>query len=104
MVYLTAGLVSDQVYDAVAASDGKYDGIYFVGFDSGSKVHDWLMSDSKAKFICGVSQNPYLIGYKTVEELIKLSQGEKVEELVIVPGVIYNRDNYDELKEKFMVD
>ena len=78
--------------------------MYFAGFDSGDKVHEWIMSDSKAEFICGVSQNPYLIGYLTAETLIKIGQGEQVEELTIVPGVVYTKENYEELEKNAMVN
>lgn len=104
MIYVTAEHVANQVYDAIAAADGKYDGLCFAGFDSGNKVREWILSDSKAKFICGVSQNPYLIGHLTAETLIKLGKGEEINELTIVPGIIFTKDNYEELAEKLMVN
>lgn len=104
MIYMTAEVVANQVYDSIAAAGGKYDGMCFAGFDSGNKVHEWIMSDSKSKFICGVSQNPYLIGYLTAESLIKAGSGEKIEELTVVPGTIYTKENYEELLEKQIVN
>ena len=104
MIYMTAEMVVNQVYDAIAASDGKYNGMYFAGFDSGSKVHEWIMSDSDTVFLCGVSQNPYLIGRLTAETLIKLSKGEKPDELTVVPGTVFTKDNYEELAEKLIVN
>ncbi len=103
-VYMTAEKVINQCYDAIAASGNKYDGMYFMGFDSGEKVRQWLYSDIKSEFICGISQDPYTLGRLTVETLIKNAQGEKVDELTIVPGAVYNKENYMALLKKKVVN
>ena len=100
MIYMTAEPVVNQVFDAVAASGSKYDGMYFTGFDSGTKALQWLQSDSEAVFLCGVSQNPYSMGYLTVETLIRLVNGETLEDVTVVPGVIYDKENCQELIDR----
>lgn len=100
MIYMTAETVLNQVFDAVAASDGKYDGIFFASFDAGQKALQWLQSDGEAVFLGGVSQNPYYMGYLSVETLIRLVNGEDVGDLIVVPGVVYNKDNCQELIDK----
>ena len=100
LIFMTAETVVNQVADAVASSGGKYDGMYFAGYDAGEKALQWLQSDNKAVYLCGVSQNPYNMGYLTVQTMIRLAKGEKVEEVIIVPGVVYNKQNYQELIKK----
>ena len=95
MVYGTNLYVTYQLFDAIQAAGNKYDGIKFAGYDTSEKIIEWLKMDNKAELIGAVDQNPYQIGKLSVETLIKIANGEKVEEEVIVPGVWYNRDNID---------
>ena len=104
LIYMTAEPAVNQAFDAVAASGSKYDGMYFAGFDAGTKALQWLQSDQKAVFLCGVSQNPYSIGYQTVQTLIRLVNGETVEELISVPGMVYSRDNCQELIDQGLLN
>lgn len=100
MVYMTAEPAINQVSDAVASSGGKYDGMFFAGYDVGQKALQWLQSDNKAVYLCGVSQNPYNMGYLTVQTMIRLINGEAVEDVIVVPGVVYDKENCQELIEK----
>lgn len=95
MVYGTNLYVTYQLFDAIQAAGNKYDGIKFAGYDTSEKIIEWLKMDNKAELIGAVDQNPYQIGKLSVETLIKIANGEKVEGEVIVPGVWYNRDNID---------
>ena len=104
LVYMTAEPVINQVYDAAAASGDKYDEIWFAGYDSGEKARKWLYSDSEAGFLCGVSQNPYALGQLTVETLADIVENGGKEIYTKVPGVVYNRENCEELLEKMMVN
>ena len=104
LIYMTAETVVNQIFDAVAASGNKYDGMYFAGFDAGQKALQWLQSDDEAVFVCGVSQNPYSIGYLTAQTLIRLVNGETVEELISVPGMVYDRENCRELIEQGLLN
>ena len=100
MVYMTAEPAINQVSDAVASSGGKYDGMFFAGYDVSQKALQWLQSDNKAVYLCGVSQNPYNMGYLTVQTMIRLISGEAVEDVIVVPGVVYDKENCQELMEK----
>lgn len=104
MIYMTAEPVINQVFDAIAASGNKYDGMYFAGYDVGQKALEWLQSDNEAVYICGVSQNPYYMGYLTVETLIRLVNGETIEEHIAVPGIIYNKENCQELIDEGLLN
>ena len=104
LVYMTAEPVINQVYDAAAASGDKYDEIWFAGYDSGEKARKWLYSDSKAGFLCGVSQNPYALGKLTVDTLVDIVENGGKEAYTKVPGIVYNRENCEELLEKMMVN
>ena len=94
-VYGTSLNVIYQLYDAVMASGGKYDGIKFAGYDTSEKVFEWMKTDTAAKFIGAVDQNPFMIGKLSAETLINIDKGEQIEEEVLVPGVWYDRDNID---------
>lgn len=104
MVYMTAEVTINQVYDAICASGSKYDDLYFAGYDSGAKALEWIHAEDKPPYICGVSQDPYTLGYLTVDTLIKINNNEKIEPLVTVPGVVYTPDNCDDLKEEYDTD
>ncbi len=86
LIFCTSGGVINQLFDAVQAADGKYDGVKFAGYDDGAKAREWMNSDSKSPMLGSVSQNPYQMGYTTVMTLIDIAEGKKVEETIIVPG------------------
>lgn len=100
LIFMTALHVTNQVYDAVASSGSKYDGMFFSGYDSCEKALSWLESNSKAVFLGGISQNPYALGHLTVEALISLADGSEIPEVTVVPGVWYDLENYQELIEE----
>lgn len=76
----------NQVADAVQSAGGKYDGVKFAGFDTGEKAIEWFKSDSKSHLIGLVSQNPYMIGYQTVQVIDDIANGREVEKEIIVTG------------------
>lgn len=92
-VFGTNLLVSQQVFDAIQAAGNKYDGMKFAAYDTGDKVFEWMKNDYKAELIGAVDQNPYMIGKLTVETIAKISNGEQIDEEVIVPGIWYDKTN-----------
>jgi len=97
LVFMGSEFVVNQVADAVKASGGKYDGLKFVGFDAGEKQIEW-MKEENSQLIGSVSQDPYNLGYLTVETMVKILDGEEVGEEITVPGLWYDKTNVDELR------
>ena len=64
-----------------------------VGVDSGKAqqqyIRDGVISGS-------VSQNPYQIGYKTIENAVKSLNGEKIDKVIDSGCFWYNADNIDD--------
>ena len=88
LVFCTSGGVINQLFDAIQAADGKYDGVKFAGCDTGEKAREWMGmgSGSKSPLLGIVSQNPYEMGYTAVKTIVDIAEGRKVEETIIVPG------------------
>ncbi len=67
--------------------------VLLVGVDSGKAqqqyIRDGVISGS-------VSQNPYQIGYKTIENAVKSLNGEKIDKVIDSGCFWYNADNIDD--------
>ena len=100
VVFLTAITVVESVYDAIVASENRYDDIKFVGFDTGTKPIEWLKNEKDPKLLGAIVQDSALMGYKTVENAIKAANGEAFEENLYIDGIWYDLENVDELFEK----
>ena len=100
VVFLTAITVVESVYDAIVASENRYDDIKFVGFDTGTKPIEWLKNEKAPKLLGAIVQDSALMGYKTVENAIKAANGETFEENLYIDGIWYDLENVDELFEK----
>ncbi len=95
-VFMSNEGVVKQVSDAIAANQGKYDGIVFSGFDAGTKQIEWIKNkDSKSKLIGAVAQDSYNIGYNAVEQCVFAIEGKDVKTKVDIEGQWYNEDNID---------
>ncbi len=87
LIYCTSGGVTNQLFDAVQAADGKYDGVKFAAYDDNQKAVEWMkQSDSPSPMLGCVSQNPYQMGYTTVMTIVSLAEGKQVEEKIVIPG------------------
>ena len=73
------------------APGGRFENLLVVGFDAGSTQKNAIR---KGWFAGAITQDPYTIGYKTVELAAKAAKGEKVED-VEVPAKWYDASNMD---------
>ena len=71
---------------------GQYEDLIVAGFDAGATLKNAVRNNW---FIGAVAQNPYQIGYKTVELAVKAANGEEVED-VDTGAVWYTSENMDE--------
>ena len=44
LVFCSNAGVINQLFDAIQAADGKYDGVIFAGYDDGTKTREWMSS------------------------------------------------------------
>lgn len=103
-VFMTSGGVVDQVADLIAESGSQYDYINFAGFDSGRKQVDWLRREEGPKLIGSVTQDPYTLGYKCIEQCVNAMEALGVTAFVSVPGAWYDRSNLDLMVARNMID
>ena len=97
-VFMSNEGVVKQVSDAIAANQGKYDGIVFSGFDAGTKQIEWIKNkDSKSKLIGAVAQDSYNIGYNAVEQCVFAIEGKDVKTKVDIEGQWYDMENIDKM-------
>lgn len=97
VVFLTSLIVIEPVYDAILASEDRYSGMSFVGFDTGTKAIEWLKDETAPKLLGAIVQDSKLMGYKTVENAIKAYKGEEYDNHLSIDGIWYDAENVDEL-------
>ena len=97
LVFITAITVMEQVYDAILASEDRYSGMSFVGFDTGTKPIEWLKDETAPKLLGAIVQDSKMMGYRTVENAIKASKGEEFDAHLSIDGIWYDAENVDEL-------
>ena len=102
-LFMTNEGVVKQVYDAINASGGKYDGIRFCGFDAGSKQIEWMKAGGGAELIGSVAQDSYQIGYDSVKQCINAIEGASVTAKVDIAGVWWDKSNVDEMVKSNIV-
>lgn len=104
-VFITHPSLADKISDIVSAEKEKYNDIVFCGFDSGAKQMKWLESEDSGKFIGGVAQDSYNLGYNAVEQCIFSIQGKELKPNIKIQGKWYDRTNADKMKqEKFIFE
>lgn len=94
------GLGYMGAYSAITSSNLNKVVIY--GYDANDQTTDWLFDGTD--IIWGeVAQDPYTMGYKAMELMIKNLQGEDTSEYAgkttIVPGVVLTNDDFDGVNE-----
>ncbi len=102
-VFMTHPEVADKVSDMVSADTGKYNEIVFCGFDSGAKQMKWLTEENGPKFIGGVAQDSYNLGFNAVEQCIFAIQGKDVKENVEIEGQWYDKNNAEKMKQDSII-
>ena len=102
-VFMTGEPVITQIYDNIKAGANQYDDMIFVGYDAGSRQIEWMKEHDKHLLLGSIAQDSYEIGYQAVAQVIKAAQGKPVDAGITTPGVWWDIDNYEELKERKIV-
>ncbi len=103
-IFMSNEGVVKQVSDAIAANQGKYDGIVFSGFDAGTKQIEWIKNkNSKSKLLGSVAQDSYNIGYNAVEQCVFAIEGKDVKTKVDIDGQWYDMENIDKMIQENIV-
>lgn len=102
-VFITHPSIADKISDIVSAEKEKFKDITFCGFDSGAKQLKWLESEDSGKFIGGVAQDSYNLGYNAVEQCIFSIQGKELKPYIEIEGHWYDKNNMDKMKQDSMI-
>ena len=102
-VFITHPELADKIADTVFADKEKYKGITFCGFDSGAKQLNWLTDEEGSRFIGGVAQDAYNLGYNAVEQCIFSVQNKEIKSDIKIKAHWYDKENVDKLKQENLV-
>ena len=91
------GMALGAVETAFAANKG--DKIIIVGVDGNS---DAVKSIKAGRLTASVAQLPYLVGKQAVENVKKVAEGGKVDDVIIVPTLVLTKDVLEGGKEPMM--
>lgn len=72
--------------------------ITFVGFDSDPVLLEGI---EKGDVLAVIAQNPFEIGYVGVKTAASIIRGAKVDKEILVPSMIVQKGNLDEMKRKY---
>ena len=104
-IFITHPEIADKISDTVSSEKDKYKDITFCGFDSGAKQMKWLESEDDGKFIGGVAQDAYNLGFNAVEQCIFSIQGKELKPDIKIEGHWYDKTNADKMKQdKFIFE
>lgn len=101
-IFITHPEIADKISDTVSSEKDKYKDIIFCGFDSGAKQLKWLESED-SKFIGGVAQDAYNLGFNAVEQCIFSIQGKELKPDIKIEGHWYDKTNADKMKQDGMI-
>ena len=102
-IFMTGEPVITQIYDAIKSGLSQYDDMVFVGFDAGDRQISWMAEHGKPLLLGSIAQDSYELGYQAVKQVITAAKGKAVEESITTPGVWWDVNNYEELKERKIV-
>ena len=102
-IFITHPEIADKISDTASAEKDKYKEITFCGFDSGAKQIKWLGSEDSGKFIGGVAQDAYNLGFNAVEQCIFSIQGKELKPDIKIEGHWYDKTNADKMKQDGMI-
>jgi len=90
-IFATADEMALGAYTTLENKKAKE--IYLIGFDG---TPDGLQAVLEGKMLANVSQNPYQIGYQSVQSAYKAKKGEEVEKRIDSGTAIISKDNVEE--------
>lgn len=102
-VFMTGEPVITQIYDSIKAGANQYNDIVFVGYDAGSRQIAWMEEHAQPLLLGSIAQDSYKIGYEAVAQVIKAAKGKPVNPDITTPGVWWDINNYEELRDKKIV-
>lgn len=102
-VFITHPELADKISDTVFADKEKYKGIVFCGFDSGAKQLNWLGNEEGSRFIGGVAQDSYNLGYNAVEQCIFSIQNKELKPYIEIQAHWYDKTNVDKMKQDNLI-
>ena len=102
-IFMTGEPVITQIYDKIKSGLNQYDDMIFVGYDAGTRQINWMEEHGSPLLLGSIAQDSYEIGYQAVAQVIKASQGKPVNPNITTPGIWWDINNYEELKEKKIV-
>ena len=102
-VFMTGEPVITQIYDSIKAGANQYNDIVFVGYDAGSRQIAWMEEHAQPLLLGSIAQDSYEIGYQAVTQVIKAAKGKPVNPDITTPGVWWDINNYEELRDKKIV-
>lgn len=99
-VFITSALMTLGVIEAVKPDEG-FEDLVIIGFD----IQKELLFDLEQGYVDSImSQSPYDIGYKAVENAYSHLNGEKVSKNIETESILITKDNLDEYKYLFNPD
>ena len=102
-VFMTGEPVITQIYDAIKSGLSQYNDMVFVGFDAGSRQISWMEENAKPLLLGSIAQDSYELGYRAVKQVITAASGKSVEGSITTPGVWWDVNNYQELRDRKIV-
>ena len=102
-VFMTGEPVITQIYDAIKSGLSQYNDMVFVGFDAGSRQISWMEENAKPLLLGSIAQDSYELGYQAVKQVITAASGKSVEGSITTPGVWWDVNNYQELRDRKIV-
>ncbi len=94
-VYATFDGAGIAAYDAVKEA-GLQDSIVIVGIDGDPDAYT-KMREENSNYLCTIAQDPDGIARKCCQEVVKLLNGETIEQqTVLIPGILITKDNIPE--------
>lgn len=99
LIFASNLVVAENIFDAIVASENRYDNIKFATFDCGTKPIEWLRREGGPVLLGGVAQDTLKIGYTITETCVKVAEGMPYEKNVSVDCLWYDEGNLDELIE-----
>ena len=101
-VFMTGEPIVTQIYDKITSGVFNED-VVFVGYDAGERQIAWMEEHGKPLLLGSIAQDSYQIGYQAVLQVIQAAKGKPVNPDITTPGIWWDINNYEELREQKIV-